>query len=202
MAKLSFLKLKVVNFLFQILILSLLIYIFNYKFKINFDGEISIERQRIIQFLANYIMYNREDIFGLYFIYMSWIIVSLIPIFNFQDYKAAYSTNLYTFFFPNFFFYIFLSRYSPNYFESYFLHLLIQTLILGLFIVIFSIGVSFLLNKTIRLKSKAQFEDFKKLVEEIKFSCPYCGTEFNSHPQYCYNCLKELETNESIHELQ
>ncbi|MFX1338500.1 MAG: hypothetical protein ACFFDK_07810 [Promethearchaeota archaeon] len=78
--------------------------------------------------------------------------------------------------------------------------MLIQTLILGLFIFLFSIGVSFLLNKTVRHKRKAQFEDFKKLVEEIKFRCPHCGTEFNSLPQYCYNCLKELETNANIHE--
>lgn len=200
MNKLSFLKFKVVNFLIQILILSLLIYIFNYRFKINFDRGISIERQEIIQFLANYIMFNKDDSFGIFFIYLSWIVVSLIPIFNFQDYKAAYSTNLYTFFFPNFFFFVFLSRYSPNYFNSYFLQLLIQTLILGIFILIFSIGVSFLLNKTIRHKSKAQFEDFKNLVEEIKFICPYCGTEFNSLPQYCYNCLKEFQSNENTHE--
>jgi hypothetical protein len=200
MDKLSFLKLKVINFIIQILILSLLIYVFNYKFKINFDKEISPERQRIIQFLANYIMFNIDDSFGIFFIYLSWIVVSLIPIFNFQDYKAAYSTNLYTFFFPNFFFYIFLSRYSPNYFKSYFLQLLVQTLILGLFIIIFSISLSFLINKILRHKKKAQLEDFKKLVEEFKFSCPYCGTEFNSLPQYCYNCLKEFETSEKIHE--
>ncbi len=200
MDKLNILKIKVVNFIIQIVILSLFIYIFDYKFKINFDNDVSKERQDIIQFLANYIIFDINDLNGVYFIYISWIIVSFIPIINFDDYKTSYSMNLYTFFFPNYFFYIFLYRYSPNYFHSHFSTLFIQTLILGLFIVVFSIGLSFILNKTMRHKSKAQFEDFKKIVEKIKYKCPNCGTEFNSLPKYCYTCLKELETNENFHE--
>lgn len=200
MDKLSILKIKVINFIIQFLILSLFIYIFDYKFKINFDNDISKERQDIIQFLANYIIFDINDLTSVYFIYTSWIIVSFIPIINFDDYKTSYSMNLYTFFFPNYFFYIFLYRYSPNYFHSHFSTLFTQTLILGLFIVVFSIGISFILNKTIRHRSKAQFEDFKKIVEKIKYKCPNCGTEFNSIPLYCYSCLKELETNENFHE--
>ena len=200
MDKLSILRIKVVNFIIQITVLSLFIYIFDYKFKIKFDSIISKERQDIIQFLANYVIFDRNDLIGIYFMFISWIIVSLIPVINFEDYKAVYSMNLYTFFFPNFFFYVFLYRYSPNYFHSQFFTLFIQTIILGVFIILFSIGISILLNKTIRHKSKAQFEDFKKIVEKIKYKCPNCGTEFNSIPKYCYSCLKELETNENIHE--
>lgn len=200
MDKLSIFKFKVVNFIIQILILSLFIYIFNYEYTINFDKEISKERRDIIQFLANYIMFDPNDLSGLYFIYLSWIFISLIPIINFDDFKTVYSMNLYTFFFPNFFFYVFLYRYSPNYFHLHFSTLFVQTIILGLCIIIFSIGISFILNKTIRHKSKAQFEDFKKIVENIRFKCPYCGTEFNSIPKYCYNCLKELKTNENIND--
>ena len=200
MDKLSILKIKIINFILQIFILSLFIYVFDYKFEITFDGNISKERRDIIQFLANYIMFDSNNISGVQFIFLSWIIISFIPIINFDDYKTTYSMNLYTFFFPNFFFYIFLYRYSPNYFHSRFSTLIIQTLILGVIIVVFSIGISFILNKTIRHKSKAQFEDFKKIVEKIKYTCPNCGTEFNSIPKYCYNCLKELETNENFHE--
>ena len=196
MNKLRILRIKFVNFIIQIIILSLFINFINYKFAIKFDPGILKERQLIIQFLANYVMYDRDKIFGMTFIYLIWIIACLIPVINFDDYKSAYSTNLYTFFFPNFFFYIFLNRYSPNSFNSYFTTFIINTLILGVTLLIFSLGISIILNKTIRNKSKAQLEDFKKIIEKMKFICPYCGTKFNSIPVYCFNCLKELRTDE------
>ena len=196
MNNLRILKFKFVNFIIQIIILSLFINFINYKFAIKFDPGILKERQLIIQFLANYVMYDRDKIFGMTFIYFIWIIACLIPVINFDDYKSAYSTNLYTFFFPNFFFYIFLNRYSPNSFNSYFTTFIINTLILGVTLLIFSLGISIILNKTIRNKSKAQLEDFKKIIEKMKFICPYCGTKFNSIPVYCFNCLKELRTDE------
>ena len=196
MNKLSILRIKFVNFIIQIIILSLFINFINYEFAIKFDPGILKERQLIIQFLANYVMYDRDKIFGMTFIYLIWIIACLIPVINFDDYKSAYSTNLYTFFFPNFFFYIFLNRYSPNSFNSYFTTFIINTLILGVTLLIFSLGISIILNKTIRNKSKAQLEDFKKIIEKMKFICPYCGTKFNSIPVYCFNCLKELRTDE------
>ncbi|TFG28102.1 MAG: hypothetical protein EU532_06035 [Promethearchaeota archaeon] len=176
--------------------MSLFIYVFNHKFTIKFDAGILKERQEIIQFLANYVMYDRDEISGMSFIFSIWIIVALIPVINFDDYKSAYSTNLYTFFFPNFFFYIFLNRYSPNSFNSYFPPYIINTLILGLFLLIFTIGISILLNKTIRNKKKSQLEDFKKIAEKIEYTCPNCGTKFNSIPVYCFNCLKELTVDE------
>ena len=196
MNKLRILRIKFVNFIIQIIILSLFINFINYEFAIKFDPGILKERQLIIQFLANYVMYDRDKIFGMTFIYLIWIIACLIPVINFDDYKSAYSTNLYTFFFPNFFFYIFLNRYSPNSFNSYFTTFIINTLILGVTLLIFSLGISIILNKTIRNKSKAQLEDFKKIIEKMKFICPYCGTKFNSIPVYCFNCLKELRTDE------
>ena len=184
MNKLRILRIKFVNFIIQIIILSLFINFINYEFAIKFDPGILKERQLIIQFLANYVMYDRDKIFGMTFIYLIWIMVCLIPVINFDDYKSAYSTNLYTFFFPNFFFYIFLNRYSPNSFNSYFTTFIINTLILGVTLLIFSLGISIILNKTIRNKSKAQLEDFKKIIEKMKFICPYCGTKFNSIPVY------------------
>ncbi len=196
MNNLRILKFKFVNFILQIIILSLFINFINYKFVIKLDAGILKERQIIIQFLANYVMYDRDKIFGMNFIFLIWIIACLIPVINFDDYKSACSTNLYTFFFPNFFFYIFLNRYSPNSFNSYFTTFIINTMILGFTLLIFSIGISILLNKTIRNRSKVQLEDFKKIVEKIKFVCPYCGTKFNSIPLYCFNCLKELRTDE------
>ncbi|GAG74984.1 unnamed protein product, partial [marine sediment metagenome] len=101
MDKISIFKLKIMNFIIQFLILSLLIYFFDYRFNIIFDNDISGERKIIIQFIANYILFDPNNITDLYFIYFSWTIVSLIPIFIFNDYKKAYSMNLTTFFFPN-----------------------------------------------------------------------------------------------------
>lgn len=201
MNKLRIFKFKLVNFILQIWILSLLIYIIDYEFKVNFDKSISKERRDIIQFLANYIIFDfKNDLSGIFFIYISWFIISLIPILNFNDYKKAYSLNLTTFFFLNFFFYLFLYRYSPNYFNSYFQILFTRTIILGIFIILFSIGLSLLLNKTIRHKDVLQFEDLKKIVQKSIIKCPHCGTEFNSIPQYCYNCLKELRKDEIIND--
>ncbi|TFG08338.1 MAG: hypothetical protein EU539_02575 [Promethearchaeota archaeon] len=160
---------------------------------INFDAGISSERRMIIQFLANYIMYDSNNLMKVIFIYISWMVICLIPILNFNNYKQAYSMNLYTFFFPNFFFYVFLYRYSPNYFDLNLYVLGIKTFILGLLIITFSIGLSILLSKTVRKRGQSQLENFKKLIEKHEYKCPYCGTNMNSISVYCYNCLKKLE---------
>ncbi|MFX0186508.1 MAG: hypothetical protein ACFE8A_02105 [Candidatus Hodarchaeota archaeon] len=129
---------------------------------------------------------------SLYFICISWMVVSLIPIFNFDDYKKSYSMNLTTFFFPNFFFYVFLYRHSPNYFYSHFQTLFTQTFFLGLFIVLFSLGLTFILKKIKIPSDITKFEDLKLIIQENKIKCPFCGIEYNSIPKYCYNCSKEL----------
>lgn len=184
------------NFIIQILILSLIIYLFDYRFNMVFDTGISDERKIIIQFIANYILFDPNNITDLYFIYISWMLVSLIPIFIFNDYKKAYSMNLTTFFFPNFFFYVFLYRYSPNYFNSYFQTIFLQTIILGLCIVIFSLSLALILKKIRKPKEEALYENLKAIEQEINIKCPHCGIEFNSSPKYCYNCLNELITEE------
>ena len=198
MNKLNIFKYKLVNFIIQISILSLFIYIFEYEYTINFDKGISKERQVIIQFLANYIMFNANDSFGISFIYFSWFIACLIPILSFNDYKKAYSLNLTTFFFPNFFFYVFLFRYSPNYYDSHFQIFITQTIIQGIFIVLTSIGLSLFLMKIRKLSNKTQLENLRLIEKKNTITCPNCGTQFNSIPQYCYNCLKELTTENYI----
>ena len=154
MKNLGFLKNRFIIFIFQMFLLSTFIFIFTYKFEINFDSEISKERQEIIQFLANYIIFNIETngLYSLYFIYFSWLIVALIPVLIFNDYKEAYSMNLTTFFFPNFFFFIFLSRYSPVYYKAYGSTLIAQTIILGIILTIYSIGLSLLMKRILTLK--------------------------------------------------
>jgi len=202
MKNLGFLKNRFIIFIFQMFLLSTFIFIFTYKFEINFDSEISKERQEIIQFLANYIIFNIETkgLYSLYFIYFSWLIVALIPVLIFNDYKEAYSMNLTTFFFPNFFFFIFLSRYSPVYYKAYGLTLFAQTIILGIILTIYSIGLSLLMKRILKPKEESQLEDFKLIVSKNISKCPYCGTEFDSIPTYCYNCSKEIIKLESSEE--
>lgn len=193
MEKNWFFKSKIVIFVIQIVILSLIIYSFDYKFNINFDTDISIEHKKIIQILANYIMFDKLS--NLLFIYLIWILVSLIPIFSYNNYKKAYSMNLITFFFPNFFFYIFLDRYSSDYFDSNFPTHFFQTIILGIFIVSISIGLSLILKALIKPKASVHYEDLQLIASKCKSKCPKCGTQFNSIPQFCYNCNTKLTFN-------
>ena len=183
---------KLFIFTVQISILSLLIYLFKYKFYIVFDVGITEERKIIIQTIANYIMFNQDKFSDGYFSFTSWSLISLIPVFIFRDYKKVYSMNLTAFFFPNFFFYVFLYRYSPVYFESNFLVLIMRTIALGIFIILFSLGLTYTIKKITKSFSKMLLEDLKLTFEEATSKCPYCGKSFKSKPIYCYNCLKEL----------
>ena len=93
-------KSKLVLFCIQIFLLILFITLIKYEFQIEFDVSTdprASEQQFIIQFLVSFIMYNNS--FGFVYINLTWIIVSLIPILIFSNYKKAYSMNLTTFFF-------------------------------------------------------------------------------------------------------
>lgn len=191
-------KSKLTIFIIQILILTLLICIFGYSFSVNFDASASLEQRVVIQILANYIMFDES--INLMFIYILWIIVALIPIFIFIDYRKSYSMNLATFFFPNFFFYVFLSRHSPIYYQANFPFFFPRTIMLGIFLVIISFGLTFILKKIRKSKRLMQDENLKLTQQEIKCTCSKCGTEFNSLPKYCYNCLNEITKEESTND--
>jgi hypothetical protein len=186
----DFFRSKIVIFLVQILILSLFLFYFGYKFRINFDIDVSEAQKKITQFIVNYILF--DDLPGLLFVYLIWILVSLIPIFLYNNYKKAYSMNIITFFFPNFFGFIFLDRYSYDYFNSKFSFHLLNSVLLILLIVTLSIGGSLTLNKILKGKTEERIEDLHVVISDIKSKCPNCGTEFNSTPIYCYNCNSRL----------
>jgi hypothetical protein len=174
----------------QFLILSLFLLIFEYHFDIAFDSLTSEVHRQIIQFLANYILYNSW--FELIFIYLVWILVGLIPIFIYRNIRKAYSTNLLIFFLPNFFFYIFLSRYSPVYFNLEFPNLIIKSIVLCIIIISISIGLSFLLNISSKKDLTITKEDLDAIQKETTMICPTCGTQFKSIPKYCYKCNTKL----------
>jgi len=168
MEKNWFFKSKLVIFVIQIVILSLIIYSFDYKFDINFEIGISKEHKKIIQFLANYIMF--DNLYNLYFIYSIWIIISLIPIFMFNNYKKAYSMNLTTFFFPNFFFYVFLRNHYRPYFNENFLNLFLKFFKLSIYfwlklerIIIYIKNACKLCSNTIIVKIQAVVLILKKI---------------------------------------
>ncbi|MFX0026247.1 MAG: hypothetical protein ACFE8M_07515 [Candidatus Hermodarchaeota archaeon] len=170
--------------------MSLSLLIFEYNFDIAFDPLTSEVHRQIIQFLANYILYNSWP--ELIFIYLVWILVGLIPIFIYRNLRKAYSTNLLIFFLPNFFFYVFLSRYSPDYFNLEFPNLIIKSIVLCIIIISISIGLSFLLNRLSRKDLTITKEDLDLIQKETTIICPTCGTQFKSIPEYCYKCNTKL----------
>ena len=193
-------------FIIQIALLSLLILIFNYKSQITIDAEITPERQAVIQFLANYVIFiiEQNGIIGFTLMFLCWTTIGLIPIFIYKNYKKSWKMNLITFFFPNFFFYVFYARYPLTDSNSYVPdfskippQMLLQTILIGFYLVGLSIGLSILINKLKKKEEKAQIEDLKGIVVNTKSKCPHCGIEFDSIPKYCYNCSKEIITNSS-----
>jgi len=185
-------KSKLMLFCIQILFLIVSLSISNYKLQIEFDPSAS-EQQFIIQFLANLILYNNS--FGFVYINLTWIIVSLIPILIFSDYKKAYSMNLTTFFFPNFFFYVFYWRYSETYFNALFPTFIIRTILLGITIASTSIALSLILKFIKSSKTNTNLEILEQIEQLNTIECPKCGTKFESIPRYCFNC-NSLITNE------
>jgi hypothetical protein len=183
-------KSKLALFCVQFLILTILIGLFQYKFYIEFESNILEERRFTIQFLANYIMYKLD--MSLLFLYLIWILATLIPVIILRDVKKVIVMNLITFFLPNFFFYIFLSKYSPVYYENFGLSLLLRTLVLGLVIILLSFLITLILKFMLNLKKEVKIVDVTFIEEKTKSMCPYCGTKFNSIPIYCYKCNKKL----------
>ena len=183
-------RIRIVVFFIQILVLSLFISLMSYEVNIHLDVGILEEQTVIIQLLANYLLFNR--ISGLFFIFFIWIVVSLIPIFMYNDLKKAYAMNLLTYFFPNFFLYVFLWRYSPEYFDFYFQFHFINTILLGMIIVGLSTGLSLILKKIMTGKKKTQTADLEAIASSITTICPNCGTIFESIPKICYNCNADL----------
>ncbi len=195
MSILKVFKSRFVIFLIQISILILTINLFDYKYNLNLlrlpkPTKTTEEQIVIIKWLANYILY--EDWNDLFFMCTIWLLISIIPVLIYNNYKQAYSMNLLTLFFPNFFLYAFLQNYYRPYFDKNFLNLFIKTIILGITILLFSIGLSLALKVIRRSKSDIQQEDLHLIAESIRSKCPQCGTEFESRPKICYNCNTDL----------
>jgi hypothetical protein len=190
MKVIDFFRSKIILFIIQILILSLFIFYFRYHIIINFDTSVSLAQKGIIQFVANYVLFNTAS--GMIFIYIIWIIVSFIPDFLYNSFRKAYSMNLLTFFFPNFFVLTFLYQYSEDYFNSNFLYHFLNSILIGLILTVISLLVSISLKKIRKVKIEDHLEDLRIVANHIKSKCPKCGTEFDSTPTYCYNCNTKI----------
>ncbi|MFW9900987.1 MAG: hypothetical protein ACFFDY_06830 [Candidatus Thorarchaeota archaeon] len=66
---------------------------------------------------------------------------------------------------------------------------------LGVVIVIFSIGISIILKIITKDKMRTQIEDVSTFATKAKSICPKCGTKFDSIPRYCYKCNADLSIN-------
>ena len=194
----SFFKKKTVSFVIQFSLLTLIIYLFNYSFIIEFAPNVEIEQRVIIQFLANYVLFRESD--RIIFMYVAWLIVSLFPILVNQDWKKACSTNFLTFFVLNFFVYVFLfngdMRVTSDFFTLNFVLLIWNSIILGVIILTYSLLISILLKK---LKSSQLEKKTSKhlLNDKPLMVCPKCGTDFDSIPLYCFKCNEKLTVDES-----
>jgi hypothetical protein len=59
-------------------------------------------------------------------------------------------------------------------------------------IVTVSIGLSLIIKKIIKPKTNSRFKEIIRIESEYKYKCPFCATEFNSKPKYCYNCNNQI----------
>lgn len=189
---------KIILFFIQLIALSIIIFGFGYNFMISFDPDISMERKIIIQLLANYILFGGVDQF--LFLSCSWFFVILVPIFALNNYKKTVTMNLSTFFFPNFFFYVFLARYSTNYYNSNIQFLMIKTIMLGVIILLSSLTLTFIVRKVRKTNKRIINGDLEQSEQNPEFKCMNCGAEFGSQPKYCYNCLTKLIEEDKINE--
>lgn len=183
-------KTKIFTFCVQIIALNFLIYVFNYSFIIDFNEEITLERKYIIQFLANMIAFT--EMRGLIFIWLFWILIGIFPVIIFKNYQKVIYMNILTLFIPSFFFYVFLSKYSKNYFILKFPILFLNTILLGIVLLLTSVPLGFIRLKLSTSQKGGQRKDLEKISKRNQGVCPKCGTIFESKPTYCYNCSKKL----------
>lgn len=187
-----FIESKMFLFFVQTAVLYGLSRIMQYGWAIPFDESTSTVHRDIIQSLANFFLIVAQSSKPL-FPYLAWSLAALIPILIYRTAKQAYSLNLLTFFLYNFFFYVFLERYSPDFYYAKVGELLIQTVILGIYLFILSLGVGTALERWGQENKKDIQANLEKLIEENKSICPHCGTKFESTPEYCYNCSKKIK---------
>ncbi|MBN1801506.1 MAG: hypothetical protein JW891_08370 [Candidatus Lokiarchaeota archaeon] len=180
---------KIVILLCQFALLSGFIYGFGRFFTIQFDGGIHPVQQFAIQFLANYFLFEGTE--ELIFVYFIWTIALLIPVFAFQNSRKALFSVLTLFILLNFFFYVFLSRYSPLYYSGRSQELITKTAFLGVYISILSACFPQITKRFFKSKED-QIKDLQKIDFKETYRCPHCGTEFKSLPLYCYNCLEKI----------
>ncbi|MFX1572985.1 MAG: hypothetical protein ACFFB0_09565 [Promethearchaeota archaeon] len=199
------LRSKIVIFIIQIIIFSMLIYIFNYRYVLNLQlypptPDTTEDQIKVIEFLGTYLMY--EDLNDAIFIYLCWSLISIIPVLIYYDYVKAFKMNFATFLIFNFFFYVFLYRHLNYYFKENFIIIFTKTYLTAILITVLSIETSLILNKFRKHKIEEELEDLQIIVRRIITKCPKCGAEFNSVPQFCYNCntriIKDREKNGGI----
>jgi hypothetical protein len=176
--------------LLQVLVLSFFIFGFSYSVPLTLDTGIIYERLVIIQFLGNYILI--ETVLNAIFLYGVWTLVAFIPILLLKDSRKALGANLKLMFFPNFFFYLFLSRYSPHSFSSIWLNLLVPFLLFAIWIIALSVLVPKIFQKLKTPKKDAQLQELRNIAEENRAECPKCGAKFESTPLFCYKCSTRL----------
>ncbi|MFO8019119.1 MAG: hypothetical protein R6U96_10820 [Promethearchaeia archaeon] len=186
---------KIFLFLIQMGLLYTLKFVFQYEYKIAFDETISSFHRDLIKFLGGFFLFGPAGSLPL-LPYVSWTLAALVPILIHRKPKKAYSLNLLTFFLINFFFYVFLERYSSNFYYAHNFSLFLQSIILGIYLFGISISLGFVFQKLGENSQEENRMNLEKIVERTRSECPYCGTKFESIPEYCYKCSKKIPVSE------
>jgi len=202
MNKFKFLKNRFIIIFLMIIIISLLIFSLNGRIILPLDLIILDERKLIIEILASYFLAEIPIQFNqtLINIYFAWTLGALFSSLILANPKKSLTNTIILAIFISYFLLIFGFRHSPNYFNSFFPQIFIQIIFLLIYISLFSFVSAFFIEKIYQKFQKSENHKIRieVLASSNKIKCPHCGTEYESIPLYCYNCLKKIKSNNEI----
>ncbi len=202
MNKFKFLKSRFIIIFLMIIIISILIFSLNGRISLPLDSFILDEQKLIIEILASYFLAEIPIQFNqaLINIYLAWTLGALFASLILANPKKTLTNITILIFFISFFLLIFGFRHSPNYFTSFFPQIFIHIIFLSIYISLFSFISAFFIEKIYKKFQKSENHEIRLevLARSNKIKCPHCGTEYESVPLYCYNCLKKIKSNNEI----
>ena len=206
MKKLKFLENRFIIISLTTIIISFLIFSLNGKIRLPLDSDILDERKIIIEILSSYFSadFSAEIPFqfnqALFNFYLAWSLGALFASLILANPKKSATNSIILVFFICYFLLIFGFRYSPDYFNLIFPQLFIQILFLVIYSSLFSFISAYFFEKIYKKFQKRENHERNReaLAKSNRIKCPYCGTEYESIPLYCYNCSKKIESNNKI----
>lgn len=186
----------------MIIIISILIFSLNGRISLPLDSIKLDEQKLIIEILASYFLAEIHITFNqaLINIYLAWTLGALFASLILANPKKTLTNTTILIFFISFFLLIFGFRHFPNYFTLFFPQIFIHIIFLLIYVSLFSFISAFFIEKIYKIFQKSENHEIRleALARSNKIKCPHCGTEYESVPHYCYNCLKKIKSNNEI----